>query len=46
MLLLTGNLSQGERQTLSQSERLENNFPSKQSEEMSWNSHSNIEKKN
>jgi hypothetical protein len=39
-LLLTGNQSQGKRQTLPQSERLENNFPSKWSEETSWNSHS------
>jgi hypothetical protein len=30
-LLLTGNPSQGKRQTLPQSERLENNFPRKQS---------------
>jgi hypothetical protein len=32
-LLLTGNPPQGKRQTLPQSERLENNFPSKRSEE-------------
>jgi hypothetical protein len=32
-LLLTGNISQGKRQTLPQNERLENNFPSKWSEE-------------
>jgi exonuclease III len=37
-LLLTGNPSQGKRQTLPQSERLENNFPSKRSEETSWSS--------
>jgi hypothetical protein len=45
VLLLTGNPSQGKRQTLpqSESERLENNFPSKWSEEPSWSSHSNIE---
>jgi hypothetical protein len=43
ILLLTGNPSQGKRQTLHQSERLENNFGSKQSEETSWSSHSNIE---
>ena len=42
-LLLTGNPSQGKRQTLSQSERLENNFPSKWSEEISWSNHSNID---
>jgi len=34
---------QRQRQTLHQSERLENNFPSKWSEEASWSSHSNIE---
>jgi hypothetical protein len=44
-LLLTGNPPQVKRQTLPQSERLENNFPSKRSEETSWSSHSNIEKK-
>jgi hypothetical protein len=43
-LLLTGNPYQGKRQTLPQRERLENNFPSKWSEETSWSSHSNIEK--
>ena len=32
-MLLTGNPSHGKRQTLPQSESLENNFPSKQSEE-------------
>ena len=32
------------RQTLAQSERLENNFPNKRSEETSGSSHSNIEK--
>ena len=41
-MLLTGNPSQGKRQTLPQSERLENNFPSKWSEETSWSSHSKI----
>jgi hypothetical protein len=41
--LLTGNPSQKKRQILPQSERLENNFPSKWSEETSWSSHSNIE---
>jgi hypothetical protein len=35
-LLLTGNPSQGKRQTLPQNERLENNFSSKWSEETSW----------
>jgi hypothetical protein len=44
-LLLTGNPPQGKRQTLPQSERLENNFPSKRSDKISWSSHSNIEKK-
>jgi hypothetical protein len=34
-LLLTGNPSQGKRQTLSQIERLENNFPSKWYKEIS-----------
>jgi hypothetical protein len=42
ILLLTGNTSQGKRQTLPENERLENNFPSKWSEETSWSSHSNI----
>jgi hypothetical protein len=42
ILLLTGNPSQGKRQTLTQNERLENNFPSKWSEETSWSSHSNF----
>ena len=32
----------GKTQTLPQSERLENNIPSKWSEETSWSSHSNI----
>jgi hypothetical protein len=41
VLLLTGNPSQGKRQTLLPSERLENNFPSKWSEGTSWSSHSN-----
>jgi hypothetical protein len=40
----TGNPPQGQRQTLPQSKRLENIFPSKWSEETSWNSHSNTEK--
>ena len=39
ILLLTGNTSQGKKQTLPQSERLENNF---EVEETSWSSHSNI----
>jgi hypothetical protein len=39
-LLLTGNTSQGKRQTIPQNERLENNFPSKWSEETSWTRHS------
>jgi hypothetical protein len=43
ILLLTGNPSQGKRQTLPQNEMLENYFPSKWSEETSWSSHSNIE---
>jgi exonuclease III len=43
ILLLTGNPSQGKRQTLPQSERLENNFPSKWYEETSCCSYSNIE---
>jgi exonuclease III len=42
-LLHTGNPPQGQRHTLPQSKRLENSFPSKQSEETSWSSHSNIE---
>jgi hypothetical protein len=42
ILLLTGNPSQEKRQTLPLSERLENNFPSKWSEETSWSSHCNI----
>ena len=42
ILLHTGNPPQGQRQTLTQSKRLENNFPNKWSEEKSWNSHSNI----
>jgi hypothetical protein len=42
-LLLTGNPSQGKRQTLSQSESLENNFQSKWSEEISWSNNSNID---
>ena len=42
ILLLTGNPSQGKRHTLPQSERLENNFPSKWTEETSWSSHFNI----
>ena len=37
------NPPQGQNQTLPQSKRLENNFPSKWSEEISWSSHSNIE---
>jgi hypothetical protein len=37
-LLLTGNPHQGQRQTLPKSNRLENNFPSKWSEETSWSS--------
>jgi hypothetical protein len=45
-MLLTGNPSQGKRQTLPQSERLENSFPSKWSEETSWSSHSKIYKIN
>jgi hypothetical protein len=40
--MLKGNLSQGKRQTIPQNERLKNNFPSKWSEETSWNSHFNI----
>ena len=43
ILLLTGNPSQGKRQTLPQNEKLENNFASKWSEETSWSSHSHIE---
>jgi hypothetical protein len=43
ILLLIGNPSQGKRQILPQSKRLENNFPSKWSEETSWSSHSSIE---
>ena len=44
ILLHTGNPPQGKRQTLlPQSERLENNFPSKWSKETSRSSHSNIE---
>jgi hypothetical protein len=42
ILLLTGNPSQGKRQTQPQNERLENDFPSKLSEATSWSSHSNI----
>jgi hypothetical protein len=42
ILLLTGNPSQGKRQTQPQNERLENNFSSKWSEETSWSSNSNI----
>jgi hypothetical protein len=34
--------SQGKSQTLTQNERLENNFPRKWYEETSWSSHSNI----
>jgi hypothetical protein len=37
-LLHTGNLPKGQRQTLPQFKRLENNFPSKWSEETSWSS--------
>jgi hypothetical protein len=44
ILLFTGNPPQGKGQSLRQSKRLENNFPSKWSEETSWSSHSNIEK--
>jgi hypothetical protein len=44
ILLLTGNPSQGKRQALPQSERLENNFSSKWSEETSWSIHSNMNK--
>ena len=43
MLLFTGNPSQGQRQTLPLSKRLENKFPSKWSDEKSWSTHSNIE---
>jgi hypothetical protein len=43
-LLHTGNPPQGQRQTLLQNKRLENNFPSKQSKETSCSSHSNIKK--
>jgi exonuclease III len=43
ILLLTGNTSQGKRQTLPQSEKMENNFSSTWSEETSWSSHSNIQ---
>jgi hypothetical protein len=39
----TGNPTEGKIQTLPQSKRLENNFPSKWSKETSWSSHSNIE---
>jgi hypothetical protein len=39
----TGIPSQGQRKTLPQSQRLENNFQSKWSQDTSWNSHSNIE---
>jgi hypothetical protein len=39
-LLLTGNPPQGKRQTLPQSKRLENNFPSKWSKESSWSTDS------
>jgi hypothetical protein len=42
ILLLTRNPSQVKRQTLPQSEKMENNFPSKWSEETSWSIHSNI----
>jgi hypothetical protein len=42
--LLTGNTPQGKGQTLPQSKRLENNFPSKWSQETRWSSHSNINK--
>jgi hypothetical protein len=41
-LLHTGNAPQCQRQTLPQSKGLENNFPSKWSQETSWGSHSNI----
>ena len=44
ILLLTGNPSQGKRQTQPQNERLENNFSSKWSEETSWSSHSYMKK--
>ena len=37
-MLHTGNPPQGQRQTLPQTKRLENNFPSKRSEETSWSS--------
>jgi hypothetical protein len=43
ILLLIGNPSQGKRQKLHQSERLEKYFPSKRSKEESWSTHSNIE---
>jgi hypothetical protein len=43
ILLLTGNPAHRQTQTLPQSERQENIFPSKWSEETSWSSHSNIE---
>jgi hypothetical protein len=42
ILLHTGNPPQGQSQTLPQG-RLENNFPSKWSQETSWSRHSNIE---
>ena len=42
-MLHTGNTPQWQRQTLPQSKSLENNFPSKWSQETSWSSHSNIE---
>jgi hypothetical protein len=38
-----GNVNEIKRQTLPQGKRVENNFPSKLSEETSWRSHSNIE---
>jgi hypothetical protein len=44
-LLHTGNPPHGQRQTLCQSKRLENNFPSKWYQETSWSSHSNIKPK-
>ena len=42
-MLHTGNTLQCQRQTLPQSKRLENSFPSKWSQETSWSSHANIQ---
>ena len=42
ILLHTGNTPQGQRQKLSQTKRLENNFPNKWSLETSWSCDSNI----